>query len=112
MNMFKALDIWMAELEEEFYDDYMRAYNASQDWANAKRARYEAKQIDVWDIRESLQGNYRGYCCMYVTNKYREEIVEHDGVLSITDVKEKGNIDISTNRNTYEFDYQIIDLNQ
>lgn len=80
MNMFKALDIWMAELEEEFYDDYMRAYNASQDWANAKRARYEAKQIDVWDIRESLQGNYRGYCCMYVTNKYREEVVEHDGV--------------------------------
>lgn len=80
MDMFKALDTWMAELEEEFYEDYMRAHNALEDWKNAKRARYNAADIDVWDIRDSLLGNYRGYCCLNVTNKYREEIVEHDGV--------------------------------
>ena len=35
MDMFKALDTWMAELEEEFYEDYMRAHNALEDWKDA-----------------------------------------------------------------------------
>lgn len=78
--MFKALDIWMAELEKEFYEDYMRAHDALEDWKNAKHIRNSAKQINVWDIRESLLGDYHSYCCMYVTDKYREEIVEHDGI--------------------------------
>ena len=78
MDMFKALDTWMAELEEEFYEDYMRAHNALEDWKNARRAL--VKDVDVWGIRDSLKGNYRGYCCLSVTNKYREEVVIRDGV--------------------------------
>ena len=78
MDMFKALDIWMAELEEEFYEDYMRAHNALEDWKNAKRAM--VRDVDVWDIRDSLKGNYRGYCCLIVTKRYREEVVTRDGV--------------------------------
>lgn len=78
MDMFKALDTWMAELEEEFYEDYMRAHNALEDWKNARRAL--VKDVDVWEIRDSLRGNYRGYCCLSVTNKYREEVVIRDGV--------------------------------
>ena len=76
--MFKALDIWMAELEEEFYEDYMRAHNALEDWKNAKRAM--VRDVDVWDIRDSLKGNYRSYCCLTVTKRYREEVVTRDGV--------------------------------
>lgn len=78
MDMFKALDTWMAELEEEFYEDYMRAHNALEDWKNARRAL--VKDVDVWDIRDSLKGNYRGYCCLSVTKRYREEVVIRDGV--------------------------------
>ena len=78
MDMFKALDIWMAELEEEFYEDYMRAHNALEDWKNAKRAM--VRDVDVWDIRDSLKGNYRSYSCLTVTKRYREEVVTRDGV--------------------------------
>lgn len=78
MDMFKALDTWMAELEEEFYEDYMRAHNALKDWGAARRAM--VRDIDVWKMRDSLKGNYRGYCCLSVTSKYREEVVIRDGV--------------------------------
>ena len=46
MDMFKALDTWMAELEEEFYEDYMRAHNALEDWKNAVRARLSQRTED------------------------------------------------------------------
>lgn len=78
MDMFKALDTWMAELEEEFYNDYMRAHNALEDWKNARRAM--VKDVEIWKIRDSLKGNYRGYCCLTVTNRFREEVVTRDGV--------------------------------
>lgn len=77
--MFKALDIWMEEIEKEFYDDYMRAHNALISWKEAQTARRLASTIDTWKIRDELMGNYRGYCCMNVTPKYREEEFVHNG---------------------------------
>ena len=71
--MFKALEVWMEELEKEFYDDYMRAHRALQLWSNAKSERRLASTVDTWKVRDELKGEYRGYCCMKVSTKYREE---------------------------------------
>lgn len=76
--MFKALDIWMEEFEEELYNDYMRAHDALNDWKSARRA--TVKDIDTWKIRDSLKGDYRGYCCLYVTSRYREEVITLNGI--------------------------------
>jgi hypothetical protein len=77
--MFKALEVWMEELEKEFYDDYMRARKALNDWKDALTARRLASTIDIWRIRDELRGEYRGYSCLKVTPKFREEDFTYNG---------------------------------
>lgn len=76
--MFKALDIWMAELEEEYYDAYMKAHSALKDWKTSKRAM--VRDIEVWDIRDQLKSNYQGYCSLYVSDRFKETVFTSRGI--------------------------------
>lgn len=71
--MFKALDVWMAELEQELYNHYMNAHKANLDWKSA--CRNMSKDVSLYDLQPVLKGNYRGYACWSFTNNYREEEV-------------------------------------
>lgn len=96
--MFKALEVWMEELEKEFYDDYMRAFNALHDWKDAKVARRNASTVDTWESRDSLRGNYRHYACLKVTPKYREEEFIYGGhtFIALIDVIEVDGVGYDT----------------
>lgn len=72
--MFKALDVWMEELEQELYHYYMNAHKANLDWKSARRNM--PKENRLYDIQSGLCGDYKGYACWYFTNKYREELVK------------------------------------
>ena len=74
--MFKALEVWMQELEEELYNDYMRAHKALSMW---KESRHNLERtIDLWKIRDEVKGNYRSYGCYKLPEDYKEvEFVEN-----------------------------------
>ena len=57
MDMFKALDIWMTELEEEFYENHMRAH---KDMIRHKEA-LEAKIMKICDQIDSIMDEFGEY---------------------------------------------------
>lgn len=72
--MFKALDIWMEELEQELYHYYMVAHKANLDWKYARRNM--PKEARLFDIQSTLLGDYKGYSCWSFTKNYREETIQ------------------------------------
>lgn len=72
--MFKALDIWMEELEAELYNHYMNAREANLNWKTARKSMPRNKRL--YDIQSELMGDYKGYSCWSFTSDYREEYVK------------------------------------
>ena len=71
--MFKQLDEWMNDLEQELLNDYRAAAKARRDWIDAIHQAQRSADLELYyDIRDRFKSDYRGYCITKVTSRVHE----------------------------------------
>lgn len=76
--MFKELDQWMREVEEEYLTSYQKARAALDAWTAAKHNFWQSCNVSMYEIQDTLHGDYHMYGGLQVSENYEERQYSDD----------------------------------